>query len=206
MHLNDLFERIVWINLDSRLDRRDSMVRQLDDLEIVSERFSAIDGSTLTNTGIIGAGGVGNLESHKEVVSRAMQDNVSSLLVLEDDCVFHPNFNDELNRVNIQSPDILYFGFNNVHVRKAHVSEGVWRLFEAYSIHAYGLFNRSAMEFILRKARMGDGSNYLDRYIGGSLSEVKAYGLYPPLILQSPGYSDILNRDVDYTYLHEEFK
>ena len=80
MRVNEYFDRVVVINLDRRPDRMEILGKQLDELEIQYERFSAIDGK---ERGIspITAGTM----SHVEVLKNHRDQKI---LVLEDDAYF----------------------------------------------------------------------------------------------------------------------
>ena len=70
-------ERIVYINLDKRTDRRAQIEGELERMGLCGERFSAV--------AVPEYGGVGCAMSHAAVVRQAALDGVGSLLVLEDD-------------------------------------------------------------------------------------------------------------------------
>jgi len=73
----DLIERIVYINLDKRPDRRAQIEEELKRMNLHGKHFSALD--------LPDHGAVGCTISHAQVVRQAANDRVSSLLVLEDD-------------------------------------------------------------------------------------------------------------------------
>lgn len=73
----DRVERIVYINLERRPDRRAQIEAELKRMDLTGEHFAAVDIPT--------HGGLGCTISHAQVVRQAATDGVSSLLVLEDD-------------------------------------------------------------------------------------------------------------------------
>jgi hypothetical protein len=95
--LKNYFDRVVVINLDKREDRWRSVQEKLSKINWPfkePERFSAYDGKVLPQPvgWKDGAGTWGCLLSHREVLGRAIQDGLSSILVLEDDIFFAPDF------------------------------------------------------------------------------------------------------------------
>lgn len=87
--LNDYIEQVIYINLDSRSDRRMSVEKQLEDVffEDKIQRFSAIQHKF---------GCIGCSKSHKAVLAMAMQNNWKNYLVVEDDFVW-TNFKEGLS-------------------------------------------------------------------------------------------------------------
>lgn len=95
--LKDYFDRVVVINLDRRKDRWKSFQKKLAKINWpfkTPERFSAYDGEKLPPPvgWTSGPGTWGCLLSHREVLARALQDNLNNILILEDDVFFAPNF------------------------------------------------------------------------------------------------------------------
>jgi hypothetical protein len=95
--LKNYFDRVVVINLDRRDDRWAALQDKLSKINWpfkTPERFSAYDGKKLpTPVGwTYGSGTWGCLLSHREVLSRAIHDDLNSILVLEDDIFFAPDF------------------------------------------------------------------------------------------------------------------
>lgn len=95
--LKNYFDRVVVINLDRREDRWKSVQEKLSKINWPfkePERFSAYDGNALPQPigWKDGPGTWGCLLSHREVLGKAIQDGLSSILVLEDDIFFAPDF------------------------------------------------------------------------------------------------------------------
>ena len=73
-------DKIMYINLDRRTDRREEIEKELDQFELPYERFSAIHSSI---KGIIGC-----TKSHLEIVKLAKERGYKNILILEDDFTF----------------------------------------------------------------------------------------------------------------------
>jgi hypothetical protein len=99
--LKNYFDRVVVINLDHRKDRWEALQQKLSKINWPfkePERFSAYNGAKLPAPigWTHGAGTWGCLLSHREVLSRAIQDNLDNVLVLEDDIFFAPDFENKV--------------------------------------------------------------------------------------------------------------
>jgi Glycosyltransferase family 25 (LPS biosynthesis protein) len=95
--LKTYFDRVVVINLDRRQDRWKAIQEKFASINWPfkePERFSAYDGEKLPAPigWTSGPGTWGCLLSHREVLSRAIQDGLNNVLILEDDIFFAPDF------------------------------------------------------------------------------------------------------------------
>jgi len=118
--------KILYVNLDRRLDRRKNIEGELKRLGLKGTRISAIDGqsltpdeqeywmdrknfNTLSRTPSKVFGRVGCYLSHLKLMKYALDNRIEPLLVLEDDCKFLTDRND----IEIRMPknaDIFYLG------------------------------------------------------------------------------------------------
>jgi glycosyl transferase family 25 len=104
----DRIEKIVYINLDHRTDRRSEIEGELARIGLSGERFSAV----LAKPGYIGC-----LQSHLNVLELAKQSGWKNVLLLEDDFQFivdRATFEQELtNFFQLEIPyDVLMIGYN----------------------------------------------------------------------------------------------
>jgi len=74
-----LIDKVVYINLDARTDRRQEVEGELERMGITAERFPAIR----TSPGIIGCG-----QSHSAVLKEAKARGYRNILIFEDDFMF----------------------------------------------------------------------------------------------------------------------
>ena len=195
MILNDIFDRIVVINLDSRPDRLEAFDRQAKKYAFEYIRFPAVVANppSLPPTWAC-------KESHIAVIKQAVEDGVKRLLVFEDDAQFVDNFNEKLEAIYNRLPadwDMFYLGA--WHLVSEPYTEGVVKMIESYSAHAYGI-NEHYMQEAFSQI-------YLPKPADIALStkhpHIKAYCAKPALVGQTPGYSDIEKeyRDVTEHYL-----
>ena len=101
--------KIIYINLDKRTDRKEQIEKELNDFGLKYERFKAIE---TPNFGILGCG-----LSHLEVLKIAKRENYENILILEDDFTFLVS-QDELekqlsNFFNLNlNYDVLFLSYN----------------------------------------------------------------------------------------------
>lgn len=72
-------DKIMYINLDKRTDRREEIEKELNQFELPYERFSAIE----SHMGCVGCG-----KSHLSILKIAKEQGYKNILILEDDFTF----------------------------------------------------------------------------------------------------------------------
>ena len=77
---NDFIDKIIYINLNKRTDRREQIEKELNDFGLYYERFEAIE---TPGIGILGCG-----LSHLAVLKLAKERNYENILIFEDDFTF----------------------------------------------------------------------------------------------------------------------
>lgn len=181
--LNEIFDRIVVINLDSRPDRLEAFDEQAKKFGIKYERFPAVIANppSLPPTWAC-------KESHKRVIKKALQDKVKRLFVFEDDALFDAKFDTKFVQFYKELPedwDMLYLGA--WHLSSKPYKKGIVQMVKSYSAHAYGINEHYLQEAFLQV--------YVPKPIDIALSlkhpNIKAYCAKPALVGQTPGYSDI---------------
>lgn len=196
MKLNDIFDRVAVINLDKRTDRMEEFDRQAKEIGLEYVRYSATESIPLklhpTEACRI---------SHLNVIHDAVQDGVNRLFVFEDDAQFVPDFNKKFYEFFAKLHpkwDMMYLGAW-IHESEP-VTDGVVRLLDSYSAHAYGI-NTEFLELAL--ACVKQKNKPVDIALSMLHPRINAYCAKPALVGQAPGYSDIEKeyRDVTDKYL-----
>lgn len=195
--LKNYFDRVVVINLDRRNDRWEAVQQKLSKINWpfkTPERFSAYDGNKLPAPigWTSGAGTWGCLLSHREVLARALQDNVSSILVLEDDIFFAPDFENRVLSFVKDVPfdwDQLMLGGQFFENSKAYdISPEIRKVSLCHRAHAYavkGVF----MEYMYSKLCSSYG--HVDHILNTFQDRFKVYTPKHFLIGQDGSPSDI---------------
>jgi glycosyl transferase family 25 len=197
-------ENIVYINLDSRPDRKLHMEQQLSILGWNATRLQAVK---LQN------GALGCSMSHLRCIENAIKDNVPYLIVLEDDTVFlNPELfkqQFELFKLNNPNFDVLLLAGNNLPpyypVDDTCIKISHCQTTTAYVVNNHYLptlannIKEGIKQFILNpdEARL----YAIDKYWIKLQKIHNWYLLMPVLVIQKPDYSDIENKYVDYTEL-----
>jgi GR25 family glycosyltransferase involved in LPS biosynthesis len=202
--LNDYFERVYCINLDKRHDRWELVQKEFDKQSIIATRYSAIDGKMLNMAlnPFETFGQIGCLLSQLDIITKAKQDNLSSVLIMEDDVEFCDDFNERLNLKMSSLPDdwnMLFFGANHISP-PLRVNEHVYKIRRAYSAHCYAI-NSNVYDLILDE--LTQLKEPLDVTYANIQPIINAYVINPHLVWQRPGYSDICETVVDYTHVHK---
>lgn len=148
--------------------------------------------------GIATAGAWGLFQSMREVIKKALKDNVKGLLILEDDALFHRDTVALWKKVAGELPNdwqILQLGAMQLHWEDDWIEWHSQHLYKcqgsSIAAHAVAL-RRPAMRAILERAAEPDLP-----FDVGPLQEVKrlfrddCYTAYPNLVIQDPGDSEI---------------
>jgi len=192
--LFDVFDRVVVVNLARRQDRLARFRQRLNDWPFKQpERFEAVDGLAVgVPTGWEkGAGAWGCMLSHRAVVSAAIRDGISSLLVLEDDARPVPNFSLLAGEFLTNVPedwDCLMLGAQHL-LPPTLVCRGVVRCGAANRTHAYAI--RGPMMSTLLKRWEQSANDHCDIILASLMQQFKAYAPNPFVIGQDAGYSDV---------------
>lgn len=187
--VNDFFDKVYVINLDRRADRLDTISNSLNSLGIAFEKFKAVDGIESGLSGIQGCA-----TSHRNVIQDAISNGYENILVLEDDALFLNGFAEEFSKHINRIPDnwdMVYLGASGI--RKESDTRGLVKILDCNSSHAIGISKSIFQELI--------NVNDLETHIDSSYSTLhefhNVYAIDPAIVIQSPGYSDVVNIKYD---------
>ena len=168
------------------------------------QRFSAIDGDVVekpahwTHT----AGAYGCLLSHLAVVREARDSGAAHILIMEDDVMLDPEFQEKFSRFIKEVPDdwdMLYFGALHKD-EPVKISEHVGRITKANSTFAYAVKRTVFDEFIALNAR---AEHVLDMNSYLLQQRFNCYCFVPNLAWVAAEYSDVQNRIERHWYLEK---
>ncbi|MDO5566562.1 MAG: glycosyltransferase family 25 protein [Planctomycetia bacterium] len=207
--LKQVFQKVFVINLDRRTDRLD---RFYFDLPVdwpfpKPERFTAIDGTMeiRPRDWRSGAGAWGCYRTHLSILRHCLDNQIDSVLIMEDDAVCLPDFREKWEMFRRELPadaQMIYLGGQHIHLDRRlprKVSEHVYQPFNVNRTHCYGLLGRPMIEKVyqhLTSVKPLNVPHHVDHFLG-ILHETLDSGLYVPdqwLITQSGGTSDITRR------------
>jgi glycosyl transferase family 25 len=107
--MNELIDKIIYINLEKRKDRKEQIENELNNFQLPFERFNAIE---TPGNGIVGCG-----LSHLNVLKIAKERKYKNILILEDDFTFlvsKEEFEKQVNNFfNLHLDyNVLFFSYN----------------------------------------------------------------------------------------------
>ena len=185
---------VLFINLDSRTDRRTHFELQFLKIGFNPQRFAAIHNAR---------GAIGCTMSHIACMEMAIQNKWDHVLVCEDDAIIiNPDqlvhqVNHFFQRFN-DSWDVLLLAGNNYQPFRKESPEAV-RVANCQTTTAY-LVRRPYFETLL--ANFKEGLNKLkaiDQYWKLLQRRDRWYLIVPISMIQRSGFSDVSNRRVDYS-------
>tara|TARA_R110000824_G_scaffold185608_1_gene366570 strand:- start:660 stop:1349 length:690 start_codon:yes stop_codon:yes gene_type:complete len=218
--VNDIFDKVYLINLDRRSDRLETCNTVLQEHNFVVERISAVDGDTLgvdeINKDFLTyisedhlRGQLGCVMSHHKVLKDAKEKGYGSILILEDDFKLVSNFEELFEEFYPQVPDdweLLYLGGNHHFHRGVTlkmVTPNVGIPVKTYTTHAYAV-RESLYDKLIEVFDKDTNNCPADIGLCHVQKEIKTcYTLWPSLISQEVGFSDITHRVEDYTFFLE---
>lgn len=209
--LNTVFDRVYVINLSRREERWNEFFQRIPKNWPFHfpERYKAIDGALATppDWWKEGNGAWGCYKTHVRIMEDCLNNDFSSVLILEDDAVFVEDFQEKAKLFLDHLPDdweMIYLGGQHIqeNIRLPRkVNEWVFRPYNVNRCHCYGFRNRFAIEKAYRHLHDYSGWNvphHVDHYLG-ELHKRMESGLYSPrewLVGQAAGQSDICNSDL----------
>jgi len=186
-------EKVVYINLKERTDRREDTAREL--AKIFPEekilRFEAIRHNN---------GAIGCTMSHIYVLEMAIDKKWENILILEDDISWNTNFSLLTSLMNSRYDVILLSGY---YVNYDNLTS---KVISSQTTGAY-IVNSSYYQTLVKNYKEGlekllstnNSQLYaIDRYWKHLQSKDSWYIIQPNLCFQRPSYSDIEKKDVNY--------
>lgn len=201
MKIQDFFKESVYINLDSRPDRKDLFEKEMKSvgLEGYSKRVSATpwyQGIHQKSECLDCQKQAACSMSHYNVIKDAKERNLENILIFEDDITFYNEgeksgieiIEESLDQLSL-IPDwhIIHFSAFMLENTLKLVSPNLIQSVDCLTTHAYGI-NKTAFDFLL-KFEVGKDSAF-DGWMG-QRSYIKKYITYPLSIYQREGISDL---------------
>lgn len=198
--LNDKFGVIYCINLKERTDRMNNIMTSFPNESII--RIDAINGKDLNNIDTkLKIAEIACTMSHIKVLETFAMSGVEMGLIIEDDVTPSKNYNEDvINNAYKHLPpdwDVLYLGANHIKPPKlvVHNNNNLRRNIRSLSTCAY-VVKKNYAEYLLENINIT--KSQIDVQLD-KLKRGKHFCIFPSVITQIPGYSNILETFVDYS-------
>jgi GR25 family glycosyltransferase involved in LPS biosynthesis len=218
--LNDFFDKIYLINLDSRKDRLNECEQEFLKHKMSVHRVPAIDGSKTFKAGMNrNSGNHGLLLTNIAIYEDAIKNGCNNILILEDDVMFLDNLNKiffEKIKFLPDNWDLLYLGGSHI-FDKGNFTSISKKINEPINRNTYKSLNNELCKTTWTQTTHAVGingkklKNYLDVlknsrkpidmiYCNIQQNELSnVYTFLPSIAVQRPSFSDIENVVVDYS-------
>jgi len=209
--MNEIFDKIFIINLNSRTDRWNDIKNEMKSLNITNyERFSAIKPnfnfipiewynkfkSPHRNLEKYIISAIGCKKSHYDIIKLSKNRAYKRILILEDDCQFIGNINILINNIDkLKNWDMLYLSGNH-RLPLINYDENIKKVSCTLTTHSYALHEK-AFDSILNNM-LESGLEIDNYYITFIQSQHNSFCLSPGITTQRESYSDVLNRNTNY--------
>ena len=196
--LLNLFDRVVVINLKRRSDRLDRFWNHYETIRWPFKRpvvFEAVDGSKIPvpEGWKAGTGAWGCMQSHRQILEKALMDGCQSILILEDDAYFVPQFAGAVSRFIEDLPsdwEGLMIGGQHF-AATPKVSNNIVRCVNTQRTHCYAVRGQLMRDLY---AKWCASSGHCDHVMGPFLGGYKVYAPEIFLCAQDANKSDISGR------------
>ena len=189
------------IHLKERKDREENMYKQL---KSFCDNYIIFEG-VKDHHGYIGCS-----KSHRKIIKKAIDNNYDNVLVIEDDIKFTSNKSfDYFQRVLNNLPDKWDIILGGVYYCGNMEKENDYLMkIDNFSSTHFVLYNKNVYKTILRHDVYDKELCHIDRYISHLAKNnlINVYLIYPMIAIQNIGYSDVANKEVDYSKYLSKFK
>jgi hypothetical protein len=207
MDLSTYFERIYCVNLNRRPDRWERFESQIPQPWPFAsvQRVAAIDGKKVKHPAYWrqGGGAWGCFRSHFRLIEQCLNEGVKSVLLMEDDAVFGPDFLEKCEQFLRHVPanwDMIYLGGQHLKINQnppLKVNEWVYKPFNVNRTHAFALRGRM-LRVVYHHLLTQDWhkGHHIDHHLG-RLHQRRKHNIFCPkewLIGQDEGKSNISGR------------
>jgi len=204
----DYFKEIYVINLDRRTDRWENAQKEFECVGVLDRvnRISAIENED---------GRIGLIKSFLKIFKDVKERNVENVLIFEDDVKFIKENNPietlekSISQIGKIEWSLFYLGANT-HEKCNLFRPNLILLHNAFSAHAVA-YNYKTYKQIIEKFeninKINDINDINDVFFCKEIQNKRTSFLVNPMIAtQTPSYSDLEKKHVDYTFIEERFK
>lgn len=209
--LNQVFDKVFYINSKKRVDRLQNIKKRLDEQKVIAERFPAIFGGEILdsqknfgqNARSLNLNEQGCFLSHTKIYGLINNSQYAKTLILEDDAEFKEGFPDHFTKLYDCLPDdwdLLYFGqFNydqntggKTRALKKKMTDFIdYNLYLAdrcWLTHAYAI-NLKCIDKLIEGTKVMYST--IDNVLADLQKDLIVYAIHPALIKQDGSQSSL---------------
>ena len=195
---------IYCIILDRRTDRWKFMKEQFEKNSFVYYRFSAVDGKKAFQNiqDDYKKGWLACFSSHLKIIEKMILEEISEIIILEDDAVLHPNFEDKFKNAIREIPEgpiFCYLGGSNIQEPKPF-SDNVSVCKETLSTVGYYINLEFAKNILIPYMKNLLINKEIDSVYTDMQKKHTMYMVMPRVVYQKEDFSDIQDRQVNYSH------
>lgn len=186
-NISKIVDRVFCISLKNRMDRRKKIKKHMKKRKIPFNFFNAIKNTQNPAQGC--------LDSHLRIIQNAKKNNLSCVMIIEDDCFFE-------KKPILETPphdwDMLYLGGNLEEVIDKQ-EDKEWYRMRCWTTHSY-IIRNTIYDKVIKELQ--EYKFEIDRYYCENIhKEFKCYMSEPQITRQLEGYSDIAKKNTNYKYI-----
>lgn len=202
---SDYFKRIFCVNLARRTDRWESASKYFSVCGVPAKRFEAIDARDFEIKHELKTSACACSLSHIHIIQQAKFCGWDNVFVFEDDVELKDGFNQIFDRAIKDVPDdweLLYLGasHHNEAPPPVKITDNVFRVTKGFCTHAYAI-RSTVYDIVLADAlRMAEP---IDSALTRIQQRGKSYVINPPIAFQREDYSDVEQRNMNYSWIRK---
>jgi glycosyl transferase family 25 len=192
--INNYIKHVIYINLDKRTDRNESMLKQLEVFD--KDKINRISAVNNPENPVLACA-----TSHLNAIKMARERNFSNVLILEDDAIWEnvKKGYDSFKKLIEEPYDVIMLGgtYKSYNIK-------TFRINSAQSAASY-LINSSYYDKIITKIENTLNDPAVDKFVDVIYTHMQKQDKWllvvPALMIQAPSQSNIEKREVNYKNL-----
>lgn len=205
MKFFERYDKVYCISLTRRQDRRDSFDAEVKKYDLGSyEFFDAVDGRTLKREDYIERiplGNIGLTITTINLLENAIEKKYSTILLMEDDCVFTNEINCIQDYIDLVPDDwdMLYFGGNHYNFHEHYrINEKILKIKKTHMAHCIAIKSKM-FNILIEELKKFETEN--DNVYMKIQQNYNVYCVFPSIAKQIYGISDIQNGYTNFFWL-----
>jgi len=197
----NFFDKIYYINLDSRIDRKKKILKEFEIVGI-SNKVIRFPGVVYTGAYKTCPLAIGCTLSHRQILKSAINENLSNVLVFEDDCCFPEKektlgiLANALSALKTVNWSIFYLGFTMLSPPTDIITKNLFKVSNNCPGAFALVYNKNIFTYLLTKSDELGIDFIFDQVIAQYLQkDFPCYGVYPMLGTMIADISDLSHKN-----------